>query len=68
MEWATRFICGFCSRESHINNVNKVCACGSSPSMARTCHWEGGKGMRDQGAMSKKDAKKYRGLNKTQSK
>lgn len=68
MQWATRFICGFCGREHPINLVKKECVCGASPSMARTAHWEGGKGMREQTTMSKKDNKKYRGLSKTVSK
>lgn len=64
MEWATRFLCGFCSREQHINNVNKVCQCGADPAKRHTAHWEGGKGMREQATMSRKDNKKYRGLSR----
>jgi hypothetical protein len=32
-----------------------------------TAHWEGGQGKRDVTTMSKKDNKKYRGMNKTTS-
>lgn len=64
MEWANRFLCGHCSREHHINDVNKVCQCGVDPTKRHTAHWEGGRGMRDQTSMSKKDNKKYRGLSK----
>lgn len=62
-EWATRMICGACSREMPIGT--KECACGAAPgSTRRSTHWEGGKGMRDQTQMSRKDAKKYRNLTK----
>ncbi len=63
-EWASRQICGCCSRELPISQ--KECACGAEPASTRhSAHWEGGKGMRDQTQMSKKDNKKYRNLTKT---
>lgn len=62
-EWASRHICGMCSRELPISQ--KECACGAEPaSTRRSTHWEGGKGMRDQTLMSRKDNKKYRNLTK----
>jgi len=62
-EWAQRQICGACSREMSV--TQKECACGAEPASTRhSAHWEGGKGMRDQSQMSKKDNKKYRNLTK----
>lgn len=62
-EWASRHICGMCSRELPISQ--KECICGAEPaSTRRSTHWEGGKGMRDQTLMSRKDNKKYRNLTK----
>eukprot|EP01134_Creolimax_fragrantissima_P005355 CFRG5355T1 len=59
MEWATRMICGFCSREQpYAKKAN--CVCGNSVTMKYTRHWNGGKGMRDKMHMSTKDAAKYR--------
>lgn len=65
IEWATRQICGYCSREFPI--AQKYCECGEDPAavMKKTAHWEGGKGTRDQNVMSKKDRKKYRNQDKT---
>lgn len=64
-EWANRQICGYCSREFPISQ--RYCECGEQPAAAarHTAHWEGGKGTRDQTAMSKKDGKKYRNQQKT---
>lgn len=62
-DWATRMICGACSREMSISQ--KDCPCGAQPASTRhSSHWEGGKGTRDQNKMSKKDSKKYRNLTK----
>lgn len=63
-EWATRQICGYCSRE--FSTSQKHCECGETPGEAtrRTAHWEGGKGTRDQLTMSRKDKRKYRSLTK----
>lgn len=62
-EWATRHICGLCSREFSVSQ--KECPCGAEPANTRkSAHWEGGKGMRDQNLMSRKDNKKYRNLTK----
>ena len=59
VEWATRQICGLCSRE--FSTSKKECICGATPGEPRrTSHWEGGKGTRDQTVMSRKDRKKYR--------
>lgn len=65
VEWASRQICGYCSRE--FSTAQKVCVCGEIPGATakHTAHWEGGKGTRDQAAMSRKDRKKYRNQEKT---
>ena len=61
-----KFLCGWCSREQNMGS--KRCECGVDWSKGatpmRTAHWEGGKGMRDRTAMSRKDSHKYRGLTK----
>lgn len=62
VEWATRFICGFCSREQPIS-VKECPECGKDTSAAgrkKSAFWEGGKGARNQTLMSRKDSKKYK--------
>jgi len=56
-DWASRMICGFCSREQPFSN-SKACACGNSLNAKKTSHWEGGKGCRDPTKMSRSDNKK----------
>jgi len=60
-------ICGFCSSEQPI--AEQCCKCGIDVVSIKqaTSHWEGGQGKRDATTMSKKDNKKYRGMNKTNS-
>ncbi|GAO46918.1 hypothetical protein G7K_1136-t1 [Saitoella complicata NRRL Y-17804] len=56
--FATRQICGFCSREQ-VYTPDKPCiACGRGMKSRRTRFWEGGEGMRDQRKMSRKDPRK----------
>ncbi|KAJ3257807.1 hypothetical protein HK103_004275 [Boothiomyces macroporosus] len=63
-EWATRMVCGFCSREQPYSQ--KPCVCGKSLVRERgKGFWEGGDGTRDPRLMSKNDSRKYSGLNKT---
>jgi hypothetical protein len=62
VQWATRFICGFCSREQSIN-VKECPECGKDTSASAKRHtsfWEGGKGVRNQIVMNRKDSKKYK--------
>lgn len=62
VEWATRFICGFCSREQSIN-IKECPECGKDTSASgrkQTSFWEGGKGTRNQVLMNRKDSKKYK--------
>jgi hypothetical protein len=63
MAWASRLICGACSREQ--SATNKACSCGQSFVSVAKSHWEGGSGCRDKTKMSRNDPKRYAGLNKT---
>lgn len=59
-DWATRMICGWCSREQRY--APEACGfCGRSV-IGRTGRgfWEGGKGTRDRRMMSRKDPRKFR--------
>lgn len=65
MQWATRQVCGFCSREQ-VYSATKTCVCGKD--LVRKDHggfWEGGKGTRERGKMNRNDSHKFKGLNKT---
>eukprot|EP00917_Polyrhabdina_sp_WS-2016_P028534 GHVP01060873.1.p1 GENE.GHVP01060873.1~~GHVP01060873.1.p1 ORF type:complete len:364 (-),score=54.35 GHVP01060873.1:1464-2555(-) len=64
--WATRIICGYCSKEQSSNT--KLCSCGHSMTGVKTAHWQGGKGCRDPTKMSTKDSKKYKLLSKQKEK
>ncbi|KAI8963188.1 hypothetical protein F5Y11DRAFT_162926 [Daldinia sp. FL1419] len=59
-EWATRMVCGWCSREQ--NYAVEACAfCGRSVIGKKgRGFWEGGKGTRDRVRMSRKDKRKFR--------
>ncbi|OIR58677.1 MAG: zf-CHY type zinc finger protein [Amphiamblys sp. WSBS2006] len=58
-EMAARMVCGFCSREQ---NVGETCLCGKGTTKGKqNPFWEGGKGVRNTVALSKKDSKKYKG-------
>lgn len=68
IQWATRMICGFCSKEQSFSQT-KPCSCGkilSTIGQKKTAFWEGGKGSRDSTTMSRKDSKKYRLMRKPQ--
>ncbi|PFH32495.1 CHY zinc finger protein [Besnoitia besnoiti] len=61
--WATRMICGFCSKEQAFGN--RPCDCGHALTKdGSTSHWEGGKGCRDAVRMNRNDSKKYKLLSK----
>ncbi|KAL8800104.1 MAG: hypothetical protein Q9182_005416 [Xanthomendoza sp. 2 TL-2023] len=59
-EHANRMICGFCSREQNYRPED----CGVCRAVVvgkkATGFWEGGKGTRDKGRMSRKDPRKYK--------
>lgn len=70
--WASRMVCGFCSREqplaSHCKHCGKKLATSASkPSGRNTRHWEGGQGCRDTKMLDRRDAAKFRGKTKTKS-
>lgn len=68
MQWATRVICGRCSKEQSISQTTcSGCQEELRGAARATSHWEGGKGTRDQAKMDRKDAKKYVGLKKVSS-
>ncbi|OLL26218.1 hypothetical protein NEOLI_003381 [Neolecta irregularis DAH-3] len=59
-EFATRQICGYCSKEQ-IYSQNKACVnCGTHPIKKTTPFWEGGDGLRDKVRMSRKDKRKFK--------
>lgn len=65
-EWASRMICGWCSREQRFA-VEACSFCGRAV-MGRKGRgfWEGGKGTRDQRTMSRKDPRKHKRLGGSQ--
>ncbi|RKP33796.1 CHY zinc finger-domain-containing protein, partial [Dimargaris cristalligena] len=67
-QMARRVMCGLCSEEQPYRGDVEICrSCGGTFAKGSDGrpYWEGGKGMRDKSKMSRKDAHKYRGLNKT---
>ncbi|KAL2194298.1 hypothetical protein P885DRAFT_43081 [Corynascus similis CBS 632.67] len=61
-EWATRMVCGWCSREQRYS-VESCAFCGRSVIGKRgKGYWEGGKGTRDQRLMRRGDKRKYKRL------
>lgn len=61
-EWASRMICGWCSREQRFA-VEACGFCGRTVVGRKgSGFWEGGKGTRDQRMMSRKDPRKYKRL------
>jgi uncharacterized CHY-type Zn-finger protein len=69
VEFAKKHVCGLCSREQNIVS-GKPCICGHEFEKApqKQAFWEGGKGVRNKSAMSRKDPHKHKGLGKTTSK
>ena len=60
--WATRMICGKCSREMPYSDA--PCAhCGNVFAHQSAAHWNGGGGCRDQQRLSTKDSRKHKGAN-----
>lgn len=58
--WATRLLCGKCSREHPYSD--KPCdACGNSYTVPGGGHWQGGDGCRDQQRLVKSDSRKHKG-------
>jgi len=65
MLFATRMVCGFCAKEQPYSGDKPCVACQSNLTRAKSSHWEGGKGCRDQTKMAKGDNQKTAGLGKT---
>ncbi|XP_068741541.1 uncharacterized protein [Montipora capricornis] len=66
MKYATRMVCGFCSKEQPYSQ--QACSgCKAAVTKSRSAHWEGGKGCRDKVVMSRNDDKKYGQTGKTTS-
>lgn len=59
-EYATRIVCGHCSREQNISAVCSYCRFEFQP--RESGFWEGGKGTRDQTKLNRKDTHKYKRL------
>ena len=58
--WATRMLCGKCSRESAYSDT--PCAhCGNTFCKPGGAHWQGGAGMRDQQRLATNDSRKHKG-------
>ncbi|KAM4063010.1 CHY zinc finger domain-containing protein [Hirsutella rhossiliensis] len=65
-EWASRMICGWCSREQRFA-VEACGFCGRAVVGRKgSGFWEGGKGTRDQRMMSRKDPRKHKRLGGSQ--
>lgn len=63
--WATRMVCGFCSREQPLDKACKYCGkklatSAAQPSGRNTRFWEGGKGCRDVKMLDRRDTHKHR--------
>jgi len=65
MKFATRMICGYCSKEQPFAKDKPCINCKSNVTKSKSSHWEGGKGCRSKVAMSRSDNKKTAGLGKT---
>ncbi|GFQ96568.1 uncharacterized protein C18H10.09 [Trichonephila clavata] len=68
MKYASRMICGFCSKEQPYSKEKPCLSCSSSMVNKSGPFWEGGKGCRNTVLMSRTDKHKYSGMNKTISK
>jgi len=58
--WATRMLCGKCSRE-HPYSDTPCDACGNTYTAPGDGHWQGGDGCRDQQRLARDDARKHKG-------
>ncbi|XP_054756515.2 uncharacterized protein LOC129262423 [Lytechinus pictus] len=67
MKFASRMVCGFCSKEQPYSADKPCQSCGSNVTKSRTTHWEGGTGCRNKTKMSRTDKQKFANLSKTTS-
>lgn len=68
---ATRMACGFCAQEQAFGAQCVHCGAkltAQGKEKTHTRYWEGGKGCRNRAQLSRRDPKKYAGLNKTKKK
>jgi len=65
MKFATRMICGYCSKEQPFAKDKPCVSCKHSVTKSKSSHWEGGKGCRNRTTMDRNDNKKTAGLGKT---
>lgn len=59
MKFATRMVCGFCSKEQPFQMSKPCIRCSENVTRVKSAHWEGGKGCRDQKTMSRNDDRKF---------
>eukprot|EP00923_Selenidium_pygospionis_P047284 GHVN01081595.1.p1 GENE.GHVN01081595.1~~GHVN01081595.1.p1 ORF type:complete len:728 (+),score=110.99 GHVN01081595.1:300-2186(+) len=57
--WATRMICGHCSKEQAFS-PHPCASCGAAMVAGKSTHWEGGKGCRDPSKMARNDSRKHK--------
>lgn len=65
MKFASRMICGYCSKEQPYGKDKQCIACSANVTKKANAHWEGGKGCRNKIQMCRDDKQKYLGVNKT---
>ncbi|KAG8185484.1 hypothetical protein JTE90_019742 [Oedothorax gibbosus] len=65
MKFASRMICGFCSKEQPYSKDKPCTSCASGMVAKSGTHWEGGKGCRNKVKMARDDKHKYAGTSKT---
>jgi uncharacterized CHY-type Zn-finger protein len=63
-DWATKMVCGLCRTEQSVSQACRSCRADVTGNK-KSRFWEGGKGTRNQAAMSRNDKRKYRGQSKT---
>ncbi|GFT10889.1 uncharacterized protein C18H10.09 [Nephila pilipes] len=68
MKFASRMVCGYCSKEQPYSKDKPCFSCSSNVVNKSGSFWEGGKGCRNSITMSRGDKHKYSGMNKTTSK
>jgi uncharacterized CHY-type Zn-finger protein len=59
--WASRMLCGKCSREMPYADSAPCAHCGNTFTKPGGAHWQGGVGCRDQQRLSTKDSRKHKG-------
>jgi len=65
MKFATRMICGHCSKEQPFAKDKPCVSCKSNVTKSKSSHWEGGKGCRNRATMDRNENRKTAGMGKT---